>query len=67
MPIKEIITFGFGVLAVLVAMNPLHFKEAVRHTQIQILKEVGRTDTWGSPSIFRYGNMKTRNGPYHSH
>ena len=52
MPIKEIITFGIGVLAVLFATNPLHFREAVHRTQFQILREVARTDNWGNPSLW---------------
>jgi hypothetical protein len=53
MPIKEIMTFGFGVfLTIFVTNGPLYFKEAVRRTQVGILREVSRTDNWGNPSIF---------------
>ena len=55
MPIREIMTFSFGVLAVLFATHgPLHFRESVRNLQIQILRDVARTDNWGNPSIFKH-------------
>lgn len=61
MPIKEIITFSTGVLLTILAMNgPFRFKETIRKTQIQILREVGRTDNWGNPSIFQYDLYKNK-------
>ena len=59
MPIKEIMTFSIGVLATLfITHGPLHFKSAIRETQMHILREVGRTDNWGNPSIFQYQHHK---------
>ena len=54
MPIKEILTLAFGIIVALAIANPLHFREALRRTEIQILRDVGRTNNWGNPSIFRH-------------
>ena len=52
MPIREIMTFGFGVLAVLfVTHGPLHFRKSVLNLQAQILHELGSTRNWGDPSL----------------
>ena len=53
MPIKEIVTFAVGAFVALVIANPFHFREVLRRTEIQILRDVGRTNNWGNPSIFR--------------
>jgi hypothetical protein len=57
MPIKEIITISAIIMAAVVATNPMHPREAIRALQIKILRDVARTDNWGSPSIF----------PHHRH
>ena len=52
MPIKEIMTFGFGVLAVLfVTHGPLHFRKSILKLQAQILHELGSASNWGDPSL----------------
>lgn len=53
MPIKEIMMLSAGILgAIFVTHGPFHFRETVRAYQVRILREVGRTDNWGNPSIF---------------
>jgi len=53
MPIKEIITFGFGVIGTLLVLHgPLHLHEEMRKLEVQILREAVRTDNWGNPDIF---------------
>ena len=50
MPIKEIVAFGAAVFTMLFVINgPLHFRDAVRKLQIQILRDISRTDNWGDP------------------
>ena len=62
MPIKEIMSLSLGVFAFLFVTNPLHFKDAVRKVQFQILREVVRTDNWGNPSIFATSH-RIKNSP----
>lgn len=55
MPIKEIMFFSAGILATIFATSgPANFHNAIQKAKIQILREVGRTDNWGNPSIFRH-------------
>ena len=54
MPIKEILTLALVAFVALFVANPFHFREALRKTEGQIIWEVGRTNTWGNPSIFRH-------------
>ena len=58
MPIKEIIAFAIGVATVLFATNPLHFRESLKQTEIQIVRDLGRTNTWGNPSIFTHHDLR---------
>ena len=51
MPIKAIMTFSTGILIALFISNPLHFREAVHKLQFKILREVTRTDNWGTPGL----------------
>ena len=51
MPIKEIMVFSAGVMASIMATHPLQPLEAVRKVQVQILRDIGRTDHWGNPRI----------------
>lgn len=52
MPIKEIVTLGIGVLmALAVTGGPWNLKSNMRKVQVQILREVGRTDNWGKPVV----------------
>lgn len=53
MPIKEIIVISAAIMASIIAANPTRPREAIREFQFKILREVGRTDNWGSPSIFK--------------
>ncbi len=57
MPIKEIMTLSIAVFAMLFVTNPLHFKDAVRKVQFQILREVARTDNWGNPNIWPHRHV----------
>lgn len=53
MPIKEIMTLASIIVAGwLLAGGQQGVRRHLRSTQIQILKEVARTDNWGNPSIF---------------
>lgn len=52
MPIKEIIAVAAALMASIIATHPTRPLEAVRELQVKILREVGRTDNWGSPDIF---------------
>jgi hypothetical protein len=53
MPIKEAITFGFGVIGTLLVLHgPFHLQREMRKLEIQILRETTRTNRWGNPSIF---------------
>jgi hypothetical protein len=52
MPIKEIIALSAAIMASIAITHPTHPMDAIRKVQAQILREVGRTDTWGNPSIF---------------
>jgi hypothetical protein len=58
MPIKELMTLSTGILIAIFIANPLHFREAVRKVQIQILREVARTDNWGTPIPIHTKNQK---------
>ncbi len=53
MPIKEIMILSAAIMASIMVTHPTRPFEAIREVQIKILREVGRTDTWGNPSIFR--------------
>lgn len=49
MPIKEIVAFGMTLWAgLMLTQGP----QGVKAVQFKILREVTRTDNWGSPSIF---------------
>ena len=63
MPIKELLNFSTGLLIVLFLTNPLHFREAVHRLQFKILKEVTRTDNWGTPGLSVYQNNRHRDRP----
>ncbi len=59
MPIKEIITIATVIIgAWSVTEGRAGILKHVRKVQIQILREVSRTDTWGNPSIFQYRPSK---------
>jgi hypothetical protein len=58
MPIKELIAVSTAILASVFVTHPGHFHNALREIKMQILREVTRTDNWGSPSIF---SARTRN------
>ena len=61
MPIKELLTFTLGSLAVLLATHgPVNFLQSMHKVQFQILREITPTATWGSPSIFSRGTPKVR-------
>ena len=51
MPIKEIMIFSAAVIASILATHPLHPLGAVRKVQVQLLRNLGRTDSWGNPRI----------------
>jgi hypothetical protein len=54
MPIKELVTFGMGiVVALAVAKGPWNLKRSMLELEYKIAKEVTRTDNWGNPSIFK--------------
>jgi hypothetical protein len=53
MPIKEIITFAFGVIGTLLLLHgPLHLPDEMRKLEVQIYRETARTDNWGQVDIF---------------
>jgi hypothetical protein len=53
MPISDIVKFGFGVIGTLLVLHgPLHLQEEMRKLEVEIVREIARTDTWGSPDIF---------------
>ena len=60
MPIKEIIAISALVMASIVATNPLYPQEAIRNFKLRVLREVGRTDNWGNPSIFKSSRTNMR-------
>lgn len=53
MPIKEIIAFSGVIMISIMITHPTRPLKAVRAMQLKILREVGRTDNWGNPSIFQ--------------
>ena len=52
MPIKEIMTLSTAILISLFLSHPTHFRQAVQNFKYQILRDIGRTDNWGNPSLF---------------
>lgn len=53
MPIKEIITIAVVIMSGwYVVGGQQGMLRNIRKAQISILREVGRTDNWGNPSIF---------------
>lgn len=52
MPIKEIMALSAIIMASIIAANPTNPRAAIRRFEMRILKEITRTDNWGSPSIF---------------
>lgn len=59
MPIKEIMTLAIVIMSGwLLAGGKDGVVKNIRKAQFQILREVARTDNWGSPSIFRIGVKK---------
>lgn len=52
MPLKEIILLSAVVVASIMASHPVHPLDGILAFELRILREVGRTDNWGSPSIF---------------
>jgi len=61
MPIKEIITFTMGVvMTIAVAGGPLNLKTNLRKVQIEILREMTRTDNWGNPSPWANKQMQKK-------
>ena len=54
MPIKEIMTYSAAILAWLFLSHPIHFRQAVQNLKYQILRDIGRTDNWGNPSLPRH-------------
>ena len=54
MPIKEIMALSAAIMASIMVTHPTRPLEAVREFEVRILHEVGRTDNWGSPSIFAH-------------
>jgi hypothetical protein len=52
MPIKEILGISAAVFVSIVATHPTRPLEAIREVQFRILHDLGRTDTWGNPSLF---------------
>ncbi len=53
MPIKELVTFSFGVIGALILLHgPFHVQQEMRKLEIQILRETTRSNAWGNPSIF---------------
>lgn len=59
MPIKEIMALSAVIVVSVMLTHPTRPLEAVRAIEVRILHEVGRTDNWGNPNIFR--EKKTRN------
>ena len=55
MPIKEIMAIGAAILGTIMFTHPTRPLEAVRGVELRILRDVGRTNNWGAPSIFRNG------------
>ena len=59
MPIKEIITLGLMSIAVIAFKGgPIHLRENLLKTQVQILREVGTTSNWGDPLIWHSRGLK---------
>lgn len=59
MPIKEIVSFTMGiVMTIAVVGGPLNLKTNLRKVQVQILREMTRTDNWGNPSPWSHVKMK---------
>jgi hypothetical protein len=59
MPIKEIMTLGSIIVAGwFLTGGQRGVIQNVRKAQIAILRDVGLTSTWGSPSIFRHSALR---------
>jgi hypothetical protein len=52
MSIKEILVLSAVILASIFVSHPTRPLQAVRDLEVKILREVGRTNNWGNPSIF---------------
>ena len=52
MPVKEIMAISAAIMSSIMLTHPTRPLEEVREVEVRILHEVGRTDNWGSPSIF---------------
>jgi len=63
MPIKEILTFTLGSLAVLLATHGrTDFLTTIHKAQFQMLKQVAPTAGWENPSIFS-GSARSKRVP----
>ena len=51
MPIRELVALSALLLASILITHPAHPLNAVRRIQTQILRDLGRTDNWGNPSL----------------
>ena len=59
MPIKEIVSFTLGiVMTIAVAGGPLQLRANLRKVQIEILREMTRTDNWGNPSPWAHSRAE---------
>lgn len=54
MPIKELVALSAVIMAGIFITHPFTFPSAVRQVEFSILKEMGRTDTWGDPSLWHH-------------
>jgi len=55
MAIKALIMLGMmAVGSIALTHGPHRLKAELRKVQIQILREVARTDNWGNPDIFQH-------------
>lgn len=66
MPIKDLMTYAAGILAVLFLLHgPTRFRAVVRDLELRILRDATRTDNWGDPSLpfRRLSNHPPRNRP----
>ncbi|MGE4232040.1 MAG: hypothetical protein AB7F43_01810 [Bacteriovoracia bacterium] len=62
MPIKEYVNWGFIILAGLaITKGPQNLVFEMKKLQYQMLREVGRTNNWGNPSIFKKDLYSNRN------
>jgi hypothetical protein len=54
MPIKELVALSATILGGIFITHPFDFPNAVRQVEFSILKEMGRTNSWGNPSLWRH-------------